>query len=110
MTIPVICIIGQEGWPHLFNEQNKSFNHKPDKIETSKYYDVVNFARRISIPGYYAWGYNDADCPPTSMFAAYNVIKAKKYLKIAPIAGHHDFPEQKEATNDWLFSHLLADK
>ena len=98
------------GWPHLFQEQNQSFNNKPDKIETSKYYDVVNFARKITVPGYYAWGYNDDACPPTSMFAAYNVITAEKYLNIAPVAGHYDFPEQKMVTNAWLFSQLLPSK
>ena len=56
------------GWPHMFAEYNKPFHAKADKIETSQYYDVVNFARLVKIPGYYTWGYNDVTCPPTSMF------------------------------------------
>jgi cephalosporin-C deacetylase-like acetyl esterase len=44
------------------------------------------------------------------MFAAYNVITAEKHLNIAPIAGHHDFPEQKKVTNAWLFSQLMPPK
>ncbi len=58
------------GWPHLFYKDNYAFNGKKDKIETSKYYDVVNFARLVKVPGYYSWGFNDEVCPPTSMYAA----------------------------------------
>ena len=68
------------GWPHMFNEANKSFNLTKEKIETSKYYDAVNFARMIKIPGFYTWGFNDVTCPPTSMYSAYNVINAPKEL------------------------------
>ena len=33
------------------------------KILTATYYDTTNFARRIKVPGYYNWGYNDEVCP-----------------------------------------------
>jgi len=82
------------GWPHMFNEYNKAFNNKKDKIETSKYYDVVNFARKVKAPGYYSWGYNDVTCPPTSMYSAYNVIQAPKSLAIFEKTGHWTYPEQ----------------
>lgn len=55
-------------------------NKHPDWIETVGYYDVVNFARKVSAQGWYSWGYNDNVCPPTSMHAAYNVIDAPKEL------------------------------
>jgi cephalosporin-C deacetylase-like acetyl esterase len=95
------------GWPHMFNEANASFNVKEDKIETSKYYDVVNFARKIKIPGYYTWGYNDITCPPTSMYAAYNVIPVVKELHLALDTGHWTYPEQRENMNEWLVKQLL---
>lgn len=98
------------GWPHLFAEQNKDFNVKDDKIETSKYYDVVNFARHVKVPGYYSWGYNDNVCPPTSMYAAYNVITADKQLLLAQDTGHWTYPEQHEKTNKWLLEQLLPGK
>jgi cephalosporin-C deacetylase-like acetyl esterase len=98
------------GWPHLFNKDNADFNVKPDKINTSKYYDVVNFARSIDIPGYYAWGFNDESCPPTSMYAAFNVIKAPKKLIVAQDAGHYSYPEQKAITDKWLHSQLSSRK
>ncbi|RDC62713.1 Cephalosporin-C deacetylase [Adhaeribacter pallidiroseus] len=94
------------GWPHLFNKDNYTFNGKKDKIETSKYYDVVNFARLLKVPGFYSWGFNDETCPPTSMYAAYNVITAPKELYLALETGHWTYPEQYEITNPWLYGKL----
>jgi cephalosporin-C deacetylase-like acetyl esterase len=98
------------GWPHMFNEANKAFNAKPDKIETSKYYDVVNFARQVKVPGYYSWGYNDVTCPPTSMYSAYNVIQAPKSLTIYEETGHWTYPEQREKMQEWLVEKLMGGK
>ncbi|NLC50205.1 MAG: acetylxylan esterase [Bacteroidales bacterium] len=92
------------GWPHLFRD---TFTNKPEKVETSKYYDVVNFARFVKIPGWYSWGYNDNVCPPTSMYAAYNVINAKKELHIFQETQHWTFPEQRGQRDNWLFEMLL---
>jgi len=97
------------GWPHMFAEKNKSFNVKDDKIETSKYYDVVNFARRIKVPGYYSWGFNDLSCPPTSTFSAYNVIDATKELHLFPDTGHWRYvAEQGDVSKAWLIDKLLS--
>ena len=72
------------------------------KIATSRYYDVVNFARRVTAPGLYSWGFNDETCPPTSMYAAYNVITAPKRLMLAYDTGHRSTQEQVDDVNDWL--------
>lgn len=98
------------GWPHMFNEYNKAFNNKKDKIETSKYYDVVNFARKVKAPGYYSWGYNDVTCPPTSMYSAYNVIQAPKSLAIFEETGHWTYPEQNALAAKWLVEKLVGGK
>lgn len=68
------------GWPHYFKASNISNNYTKEKISTLSYYDVVNFARQLTIPGIYSWGFNDETCPPTSMYAAYNSIKSTKEL------------------------------
>jgi cephalosporin-C deacetylase-like acetyl esterase len=94
------------GWPHLFTGNNLAFNNQPKKIETCGYYDVVNFARRVTIPGYYSWGFNDETCPPTSMYAAYNVITAPKTLYLAQETGHWTYPEQNEKMIGWLLGQL----
>jgi cephalosporin-C deacetylase len=94
------------GWPHLFDKNNFSFNNKKEKLETAQFYDVVNFARLIKIPGMYSWGFNDETCPPTSMYAAYNVIPAPKSLYLALETGHWTYPEQTEKLNNWLLDRL----
>jgi cephalosporin-C deacetylase-like acetyl esterase len=92
-----------EGWPHLFRD---SFTNKPEKIETSKYYDAVNFARFVTVPGWYSWGYNDESCPPTTSYAAFNVIPGKKELHIFQDTGHWHYPVQDELKNQWLLKML----
>jgi len=96
------------GWPHLFDKNNLPFNNSKEKIETVAYYDVVNFARLLKVPGLYSWGFNDETCPPTSMYSAYNVINAPKDLFLALETGHWTYPEQREKFNLWLEQKLSS--
>ena len=96
------------GWPHLFDKNNLPFNNLKEKIETVGYYDVVNFARVLKVPGWYSWGFNDETCPPTSMYASYNVIAAPKDLFLALETGHWTYPEQREKFNLWLEQKLTT--
>src|SRR5690606_39125514 len=65
------------GWQHLFKDE---FTHTAEKIETSKYYDVVNFAKQANGPAFYSTAFNDDGCPPTSIYAAYNSVAAAKQM------------------------------
>jgi len=95
------------GWPHMFRAADGPLSHRsPDKIETSRYYDVVNFARRVKVPGLYSWGFNDETCPPTSMYSAYNVIPGRKKLLLALETGHNNIPEQVAEVQAWLQAFL----
>jgi len=97
------------GWPHMFRATEGPLHHRsPDKIETSAYYDVVNFARRVKVPGLYTWGFNDETCPPTSMYSAYNVIPGEKKLLLALETGHNTVPEQVAEVQAWLLKFLGA--
>ncbi|GAB3989049.1 acetylxylan esterase [Spirosoma daeguense] len=99
------------GWPHLFFGNEKAYNNKPDRIKTTGYYDVVNFARQVNAPGRYAWGFNDETCPPTSMYASYNVIPGPKMLDIDFLdTGHWTYPEQTEKMTNWLLEQLKGGK
>jgi len=98
------------GWPHMFDKNNLPYNDLSEKKETIRYYDVVNFARTLKIPGYYSWGFNDETCPPTSMYAAYNVITAPKELYLALETGHWTYPEQREDFNNWIVQKLLGNR
>ena len=90
------------GWPHVFRAAGEGSHCTPEKLAAAAYYDVVNFARRLKAPGMYSWGYNDQTCPPTSMYAAYNVIRAPKQLVLALETGHGRVPEQTDVINGWL--------
>lgn len=95
------------GWPHMFHEANTRFLRKEEKVKVSAYYDVVNFARGVKVPGFYTWGYNDEVCPPTSYYAAYNQIVADKECYVIPETGHWTYPVQTQKIYSWLSDKLL---
>lgn len=97
------------GWPGLFRPQkNGQPGDQPvePKRVTSAYYDTLNFARRLKVPGFYFWGYNDDVCPPTSLFAVYNIITAPKQLTLALEQSHRVSPEQGALINAWIGTQL----
>jgi len=98
------------GWPHMMRAKedgSPSLHATGPKLRTTSYYDVVNFARRLKVPGHYAWGYNDTICPPTSMYAAYNVITAPKKLLLSLETGHIlPIPEQHAIEAAWIAEQL----
>ena len=110
-THPAFCDVTGElhgragGWPHPFMpnaDGSPSLQTTPAKLATASYYDTVNFARRLRVPGYYNWGYNDEVCPPTAAYAAYNVITAPKTLGVTLELGHSYTPEQYDAISGWV--------
>lgn len=94
------------GWPHLFKDKDKKDPVVIRQIETAGYYDVVNFARQLKVPGFYSWGYNDMVCCPTSTFSAYNVIDAPKELMIVEETAHWTYPEQWQNAWKWTLAQL----
>lgn len=86
------------GWPHYFRNTQPVAN----EVETLAYFDAVNFARRVKVPGWYSWGYNDLTCSPTSMYSAYNVIPGAKELHLYLEVGHWVYPEQQAERMEWL--------
>ena len=91
------------GWPLVFNKPELATK---ENLETLRYYDVVNFAKQLTVPGFYAFGFNDVYCPPTSIYAAYNSISAPKTLVIAKEMGHSLSAEQKNKSNEFLYKQL----
>jgi cephalosporin-C deacetylase-like acetyl esterase len=89
------------GWPHLFRDE-KAGHRTEAKVRTAAYYDVVNFARRVTAKGLYAWGWNDETCPPTSMHSVYNVVRAPKELLLALETGHNTVPEEVARVDRWV--------
>ena len=93
------------GWPHMFDEA-RSFYRTAARIENSKYYDAANFARLLTVPGFFSWGYNDLSCPITSMYSAYNIITSPKELLVEPPNPHRRTKTQDAAAESWLLDKL----
>lgn len=91
------------GWPHTL--KNEKF-HTPQILNTLAYFDVSSFAREISVPGFYTFGYNDMVCPPTTTMSVYNVIDAPKELTIAETTAHYAYTEQGSAAWRWVMEFL----
>ena len=91
------------GWPRMFQNEE---NNTPEKIKTAQYYDVVNFARQVKVPGFYSFGYNDMVCPPTSVCSALNMIMAPKEYAITEDTQHYVYPEQRNQSWVWVYNFL----
>jgi cephalosporin-C deacetylase-like acetyl esterase len=119
VTHPAFCDVSGPlhgragGWPHPFQpgkDGTPSAQNNPVKIETARYYDAVNFARRVKVPGFYNWGYNDEVCPPTSTYAAFNSINAPKTLGLTLQLAHEYTEEQWAAIDAWVTNFLKLAK
>lgn len=93
------------GWPHIFAD-TAGMKALPEKMATIPYYDAVNFARLVRIPGIYAWGFNDPTVPPSASFATYNAVTAPKEKLLSPPNGHDRAPWQTDRMDAWLLEQL----
>jgi cephalosporin-C deacetylase-like acetyl esterase len=75
------------GWP---NFPGRRWPQKDAEkiVATSRYFDAMNFARKISCPGLIGIGLIDVTCPPEGIFATVNQMKGPKKTIIMPTAGH----------------------
>lgn len=89
------------GWPKYFKNDGKTLADTK-MVETLQYYDVVNFARLLKVPGYYAFGYNDDTCSPTSIYSMLNVIKAPKTVHCTYTNAHFNFNETEALAAEWI--------
>ena len=97
------------GWPHYFYDegQQRPIDHPdPNVVEQTRYYDGVNFVRRITVPGYFSFGYNDNVVPPTTAYGTYNVAGGDKTLSPYPKTAHFWYQEQWDEWNAWLLQQL----
>jgi cephalosporin-C deacetylase-like acetyl esterase len=90
------------GWPHVFSPSQKGKYNKEEIVKTLSYYDTVNFAKKIKVPCFYSFGYNDETCPATTCSAVYNSIKSPVTLFLTPLTGHWRIPEMMTKSVNWL--------
>ena len=98
------------GWPHNFY-WNKGKGQER-QIETSRYYDGVNFARLITDKqkGWFSFGYNDDVVPPTTAWATYNIVTGPKEISPYQATWHFWHQEQWDEWENWLLKELKVKK
>ena len=89
------------GWPQLapVGDDGKL---DPQVLQVSRYYDAVNFARRIKVPVIFGVGLIDNTCRPTTVFSAYNMLQGSKKIDIAPLMGHAFNPAYTKMLNAFV--------
>ncbi|WP_162525287.1 acetylxylan esterase [Rariglobus hedericola] len=91
--VPAMCdhtamLVGRvPGWPRLV-PAGPDGKPAADVIETSRYFDSVNFASRVRAPSFFVIGYNDQVTPPTAGYVACNNLRAEKEIYPAIHASH----------------------
>jgi len=75
------------GWP---NWAGRTWQGKDEKkmLETSRYFDAMNFATRVKVPALVGIGLADTVCPAEGVLATCNQMKGEKNLVIMPLADH----------------------
>lgn len=110
-NVPAGCdhtgpLVGRQGgWPQLLGWGTGPFDEKV--VETSKYYDVVNFARRVKVPALVAAGLIDQTCPSAGVLAAFNQMSGPKEFIFMEKSGHQDVnhsqAEYWSRSGAWLY-------
>jgi len=95
------------GWPHWLNNVPK--DKEAQVLETSAYYDAVNFARKFKGQSLHGVGFIDTVCAPTTVYAAFNVHPEPKTMIASPLMGHATDPRWQKAREDfWKKNMALA--
>ena len=97
------------GWPKFFSKvyDDGDLGVPDDQAaSTLRYFDVVNFARRVKVPVFMSWGYSDDTCSPTSVWSAWNEISAPKVKDVTPTSGHWRFASSQEKCAAWMMELL----
>jgi cephalosporin-C deacetylase len=75
------------GWPNL--AARLGGGKDPAKtMQTSRYFDAMNFATKIQCPGLIGVGLVDPVCPPEGIIATCNQMKGPKKMILMPRADH----------------------
>jgi len=93
------------GWPKLVPTDQAG---RPDTtvLEASRYFDAVNFAARTDADAIISIGFIDRVCPPTTNFAAYNVLRGSKQTVERPLMGHAAPQDVKDEFSRFIEEHV----
>ncbi|CAL9549987.1 Cephalosporin-C deacetylase [Actinosynnema sp. ALI-1.44] len=78
----------------------------PAALDTLRYVDAALLARRITATTLMSVGLMDEVCPPSTVYAAYNEIRAPKRMAVFPFSGHQTPRTHDETKLRHLHAHL----
>lgn len=76
---------------HYFKVHDQLHTTEDRVYETLSYFDCCNMAERIKGKVLMSVGLEDAICPPSTIFAAFNRIRSQKEIRVYPEFGHGGF-------------------
>ena len=85
-----------EGMNYYFRHFDPTHEREEEFFEKLGYIDIQHLAPRIRAEVLMFTGLMDNVCPPSTQFAAYNKITAKKNVEIYPDFGHETLPHAGE--------------
>lgn len=109
--VPAICdhsgrAAGRvNGWPKLVPDAADG-KPEPKSLEASRYVDAVNFATRCKAEAIMSVGFIDGVCPPSSCYAAFNVLRGPKEMINEPLMGHAAPQHIQAAFNAKVLDHV----
>jgi len=109
--IPVFCdntgmILGRSSGSHGIVAIDEKGVPNPKALEAVRYYDGTNWATRTKAEGFFTVGFIDTSCPPTGIYAVYNIWPNKKDILSFPRWGHIAAPEGDEAVRKKVLAHI----
>ena len=95
------------GWPYW-----QAHATGPDAariMDTSRYFDAINFAHRVKCPALVGPGLMETTCPPSNVFSLCNLLAGPVEVVVLPEAGHQASKNDKhgetpfnQRANAWL--------
>jgi cephalosporin-C deacetylase-like acetyl esterase len=97
------------GWPKWVKVGEDG---KPDEkmLQAARYFDTMNFATRVKVPGFLTVGFIDTTCPPTSVYAMYNNLHSAKEIFNDIGAKHENTPEAMKRMMAAIAAHVAKQK
>jgi cephalosporin-C deacetylase len=93
--VPFLChfrravgLVDQRPYDEITNYLKSHHGMEKQVFHTLAYHDGIHFAARIKARCLFSVGLMDMTCPPSTVFAAYNRIKAPKKINIYPYNEH----------------------
>ncbi len=90
-------------------EQARQLNMSEEQMyDNLTYFDIKNFARRITCPVLMGIGLQDPTCPPHTNMSSYNLLNVPKQLIIYPLNGHTvTYPDWNPRRSAFFDSYLV---